>query len=487
MKFKEILDINNDAREFYKGIESSEEFKNNYHFQAPFGLINDPNGLSYFNGEYNIFFQWNPFSCEHKFKHWGLVKTKDFINYTIPKAVLAPVDYYDKNGCYSGSSIEKDGVLELLYTGNVKDENDNRLSYQCIATMDKEGNIKKLGPVLDSVPKGYTTHFRDPKVYFKYGKYYFAIGAQTDGLKGRVLLYSSQDMRNWNLEGEIKTSLEDFGYMWECPSIINLEGKDVLVFSPQGLEKEEFKYQNIYQAGYVIGDLNYDTLEFNHDDFYELDMGFDFYAPQVFEDNKNRTLMIGWMGVPEEDEDKHLSLKENWMHCLTLPRELTLKNNKIYQKPVDEIKELRDKTFFCKENFTEESLEFSDINKNSYEFILELENTKNLEFKIEMFKGHKEHFDLYFKDGICLVSRENMLEGPKGIRKFKLNENENLNLHVFVDKSAVEMYINQGEYVVSSRVFAKADSVGFKLEGLDKKININKLEIWTLKGVNYNE
>lgn len=487
MKFKGILDINKDSKEFYKKEKNNERFRNNYHFQPPFGLINDPNGLSFFNGEYNIFFQWNPFTCEHKFKHWGLIKTKDFINYTIPKVVLAPVDYYDKNGCYSGSAIERNGVLELLYTGNVKDENGNRLSYQCAAIMNKDGDVKKLGAVLDSVPKGYTSHFRDPKVYFKNGKYYFIIGAQTDKLKGRVLLYSSLDMRKWSLEGEVKTRLENFGYMWECPNIVTLKDKDVLIFSPQGLEKEEFKYQNIYQSGYIVGKLNYDTLKFNHDEFCELDMGFDFYAPQIFEDDKNRILMIGWMGVPEQDEDKHISLKENWIHCLTIPRELTLKNNKIYQHPIDEIKQLREKMFFCRDNFIEESLEFSDINKNSYEFILDLKDSRNLNFKIEMFKGEGEHFDLYFNDGICVISRENILQGPHGIRKFILNKSNNLKLHGFIDKSAVEIYINDGEYVLSSRVFVKMNSTGLKLNGLGEKLNINKLEIWTLKGVNYNE
>ena len=487
MKFRGILDINKDSKEFYKKEKTTESFRNNYHFQPPFGLINDPNGLSFFNGEYNIFFQWNPLTCEHKFKHWGLIKTKDFINYSIPKVVLAPNDYYDKNGCYSGSAIEKDGVLELLYTGNVKDENDSRLSYQCIAIMDKEGNIEKLGPVLDSVPKGYTSHFRDPKVYFKDGKYYFVIGAQREKFKGRVLLYSSLDMRKWNLEGEIKTSLENFGYMWECPTIISLEGKDILVFSPQGLEKEEFKYQNIYQSGYITGNLNYDTLEFEHGDFYELDMGFDFYAPQVFEDDKNRTLMIGWMGVPEEDEDKHLSLKENWMHSLTIPRKLTLNEGRIYQNPVEEMNSLREKTFFYKENFSEKYLEFSDVNKNSYEFLLNIKRDSNLEFKIEMFKGEKEYFDLYFKEGTFIISRENIIDGPKGIRKFKLKESKNLKLRIFVDKSAVEIYINDGECVASSRVFAKENSLGLSLEGLNKQINIEKLQIWTLKGVNYNE
>ena len=143
--------------------------------------------------------------------------------------------------------------------------------------------------------------------------------------------------------------------------------------------------------------------------------------------------------------------------------------------------------FFCRDNFVEESLEFSDINKNSYEFILDLKDSRNLNFKIEMFKGEGEHFDLYFNDGICVISKENILQGPHGIRKFILNKSNNLKLHGFIDKSAVEIYINEGEYVLSSRVFVKMNSTGLKLNGLGEKLNINKLEIWTLKGVNYNE
>ncbi|MDO4536461.1 MAG: sucrose-6-phosphate hydrolase [Clostridium perfringens] len=479
------FDVDEEAIKFYSN-KNNNIFNNSYHFQAPFGLINDPNGLSYFNSEYNIFFQWNPFSCEHKYKHWGIVTTKDFINYTIPKIALEPREYYDKDGCYSGSSIEKDGQLEILYTGNVKRNNGERLSYQCRAIMDKKHEIKKLGPVVASIPDGYTSNFRDPKIYLKNGIYYFVIGAQTKKLKGRVLLYSSLDMINWVYEGEIKTYLEEFGYMWECPNIFTLKNRDILLFSPQGLKKEEFKYQNIYQSGYIIGELDYDTLKFSHGNFIELDMGFDFYAPQVFQDYKGRIIVIGWMGVPEEYEKNHESLQENWIHCLTMPRELVLQGNKIYQKPVSEIKLLRGDKCFKKENFSQRYLEFSNINENSYEVTLDI-NKKNTVIKIEIYKGTNEYFECNISDKVGFISRENIINGPKGIRKFKINDRDNIKINIFVDKSAIEIYINDGEIVLSSRVFAKDNSTGFRVEGLDELLSINNLEIWKLKEIKYSK
>lgn len=485
MGINDEFDINKKIKEYYSS-NKKDKYRNNYHFQPPFGLINDPNGLSYFNNEYNIFFQWNPFSCEHKYKHWGFIKTKDFITYTIPKIALEPKDYYNKNGCYSGSAIKRDEKLEFLYTGNVKKENGERKSYQCRAQMDLNGDLKEMGPVISEVPSGYTQHFRDPKVYFKHGKYYFVIGAQTNDLYGRVLLYSSLDFKNWELEGEIKTSLNDFGYMWECPNIINLNGKDILMFCPQGLKKQKYKWQNIYQSGYIIGDFNYNTLNFEHGDFYELDKGFDFYAPQVFADNGERVIMIGWMGVPEEYENQHMSIKENWLHCLTMPRELTLKNNKIYQRPVKEVESLRIEKYFEKNNFAQQSLEFFDINKNSYEIMMDLNITKTFNMKIEMFKGIDEYFELNVVKDSGFISRENMKDGPKGIRRFKLTDiNDNLKINIFVDKSAIEIYINDGEVVLSTRLFARENSLGLKIQEVDTSLDINEMVIWTLKGFEY--
>ena len=134
------------------------------------------------------------------------------------------------------------------------------------------------------------------------------------------------------MRGELKTDYTDFGYMWECPNLISVDGRDVLVFCPQGIAPQGHKYNNLYQAGYLIGKFNPDTLEFVHGDFQELDGGFDFYAPQVLA-QPNRNILIGWIGMPEK-ENEYPTTKEGWLYSLTLPRQLKIKNNTIYQLPV---------------------------------------------------------------------------------------------------------------------------------------------------------
>ncbi|MBD7911938.1 MULTISPECIES: sucrose-6-phosphate hydrolase [Clostridium] len=487
-EFKSLEDINLDVVNSYKNSSNNDLWKLNYHIEAPFGLVNDPNGLCYYDGEYYIFFQWNPYGCEHKFKHWALVKTKDFVNFTMPKAVLAPNDWYDKNGCYSGSGIVVDGKLELLYTGNVKDDKGNRESYQCRATCDKEGNITKLGPVIPEIPKGYTAHFRDPKVYKKGDVFYCVIGAQNEELKGRVILYSSEDFKSWKLEGEIGTKYKEFGYMWECPSAFELDGNDILVFSPQGLEKEEFKNQNIYQSGYIIGNLNYDTLNFDHCEFKELDMGFDFYAPQCFKDDNGRNLMIGWMGLPEE-EDGHPTRKFGRIHCLTMVRELSIREGVLYQRPIEEFKNLRKELIVDLQNVQCNEYKFDSIRSNSYELLLDLNRIDSSKVELKFALGKDEHmsFKYDFESGIAIIDRSNMLEGDKGIRKFKLLPKDNIKIQMFMDTSACEIYLQDGLEVASSRIYPKEDSFEVKLISEGGSVEIHKAKVWNLEGVKYNE
>ena len=482
---KSLKDINERANNFYKN-NNSEKWRLNYHIEAPFGLVNDANGLAYFNGEYYIFYQWNPFGCVHKNKHWALVKTKDFINYTIPKAILEPADWYDKDGCYSGCGIEVNGNLELLYTGNVKDENNNRHSYQCRVSIDKEGNTIKKGPIIKEIPKGYTAHFRDPKVFEKDGKYYCIIGIQNEELLGRALLYTSEDFENWTLLGEIKTDYNDFGYMWECPNLVNLENQDILIFSPQGLQKEEFKYQNIYQSGYITGKLNYDTLDFNHDEFKELDLGTDFYAPQVFQDNKGRTIMYGWMGLPEEEEFQPTS-DLGWVYSLTMPRELILKDGLLYQVPINEMKDLRIERIENEIDLTVNSWDSSNIKNNSYELILDIDNINSDVFELKFAKVGNEYslLQLDFKNNIGILDNTNRTNGPKSFRKFKLQNENKYKINMFMDNSSVEIYLQDGREVLSSRIYPSENSTEVSLSSKNGEFKINNLEVYTLGGINY--
>ncbi|MDR4235533.1 glycoside hydrolase family 32 protein, partial [Priestia megaterium] len=114
------------------------------------------------------------------------------------------------------------------------------------------------------------------------------------------VLFQSDNLKDWQFLGDITGSkteqLGEFGYMWECTDMFELDGKDVLIVCQQGLEAEEMLYQNVYQSGYFVGELNELKPWFTHGDFEELDRGFDFYAPQTTKDESGRRILVAWMG-----------------------------------------------------------------------------------------------------------------------------------------------------------------------------------------------
>ncbi|MBR6711061.1 MAG: glycoside hydrolase family 32 protein, partial [Selenomonadaceae bacterium] len=253
---------------------------NRFHLEMPFGLINDPNGLAYYNGEYHIFYQWNPLGCVHKNKCWAHVRTRDFVTYSMPELALWPTDVHDKDGCYSGCGLVENGQLRVLYTCNSKDEQGVRTAAQRFGTWMENGSVRKDAIIVPGNPEGFTAHFRDPNIFYHHGVRHFVLGAQRENETGTVLVYR-EEADGWKLLGELKTEYSDFGYMWECPGLLKFGSHDVLLFCPQGLEAQEYQYQNVYQSGYIAGHVSLDSMEMIHGKFQELDRGFDFYAPQV--------------------------------------------------------------------------------------------------------------------------------------------------------------------------------------------------------------
>ncbi|MCZ4149389.1 sucrose-6-phosphate hydrolase, partial [Escherichia coli] len=143
------------------------------HIQSQTGLLNDPNGFAFYQGYYHLFYQWFPLGTEHGMKYWYHVRSSDLVHWEDRGIGIHPGDPQDSHGAYSGSAIEKDGKLMLMYTGNTRDERWIRHPYQCLAVMDEDDVvIKRETPVIPTVPAGYTDHFRDPKVW-QDGEWYY--------------------------------------------------------------------------------------------------------------------------------------------------------------------------------------------------------------------------------------------------------------------------------------------------------------------------
>jgi len=480
---KSYEEIYQDLNNYYSNKDKN-MWRNNFHIEMPFGLVNDPNGLSYYDNKFHIFYQWNPFGCEHKTKHWGLVTTTDFVNFTKPKIVLKPEEWFDKNGCYSGCGLVKEDELKLYYTGNVKGANNERESYQCVATYRKDGTIEKQGVIIEKQPDGYTAHFRDPYIFMENKIYYMILGAQNNELKGKVLIYKSKDAIKWELFGELKTNMQEFGYMWECPNMVKVsEDKYAFVFSPQGLDNEEFKYQNIFQSGYVIGNLDLKEIELkNHSEFKELDKGFDFYAPQIFNhDNKN--IMFGWIGLPDKDVE-YPTCEHGWMYSLTMPRVLEYKNDVLYQKPFEKLDNLRQTQVVNTKNLICDDYKLK-LDSRCVEIILNLDMSKTNFIEVK-FKFNNEYILLnYYKETqICTIDRTNMCLGGKGIRKFKLEVKDELKLNIYIDNSIMEIYYQDGLEVTTLMYFPKEEQLEVQIKN-DNRVKINQLYVWNLRSVKY--
>lgn len=430
------------------------QWHNKFHLEMPKGLVNDPNGLCYHQGKYQIFFQWNPFGCEHKHKHWTYTQTTDFINYTKPQIALAPVDKFDKDGCYSGSARSKNNKLEIIYTANLKDEQNIRYPRQVLVKQDDDGKFIKEKIIIDTVPKGYTTHFRDPYIFTKNNRSFIILGAQRENLTGCALIYEEID-ENWIFRGELKTQLTNFGYMWECPNLFTIDDKDILVFCPQGLKAQKYQYQNLYQAGYLIGQFNPDTLEFTHGEFHEFDMGFDFYAPQVLV-HENRHILIGWVGMPDKLQD-YPTINDGWIHSLTLPRELILKNDKLYQRPISELNELNQNTT-TKINTDKISL---SANKK-LETSIPLKDISSWQGKLKL---NDEYILLTYdkNTSVFTIDRNQLKLGGKGIRQFLVKAQDELNLSIYIDNSIIELYLQDGEYYATFCYYPTNDNPVFDL------------------------
>lgn len=457
-KYKAIFEATEEELQNLKNKSANDSWKPIYHIHPEFGLLNDPNGLAYFNGKYHVFHQWYPFGVIHGMKHWAHLESTDLANWSRQPVALIPVEPYESHGAYSGTSIQIGEELYLYYTGNIKYSKEERSATQCLAIMNKDGEIKKYdkNPVIGNIPEGYTGHVRDPKVFKKNDSYYMILGAQRINETGAFIVYKSHDGLEWSFLGELEmlNFNDKDGYMWECPDYVNVDGKDVMIFSPQGLEPEGDKYNNIFNVIYAIGTLDIDNLVFNVESYDELDKGFDFYAPQTFTDKNNEKEMFAWAG---QGEFEYPTNKNMWANCLTFPRRLNLVNGMIVQNPSRSLELLKENTISDKGVF--EGLKVLENQSNTYHLKVTFNIEKADKFGINLVACESERLVLEFdkKNQIVKLDRSQLknkfAEEYGMIRRCKCKLQEKLEIEILIDNSIVEIFINGGEVAMTTRIF----------------------------------
>lgn len=459
-----------------KTVESDKDFYPTYHLAPPTGLLNDPNGLIFDGEKYHLFYQWFPFDAIHGMKHWKHFITHDFQTYQAADDLI-PCELFESHGCYSGGALKVGDQLAMFYTGNTRRASDNqRVPYQNLAIFDLNGKLLSKRPLIENAPKGYTEHVRDPKPYLtKEGKIRFICGAQRKDLTGTAIIFEMDHLNDTpRLIGEL--SVPAFNnqnvFMWECPDLLKLGDNDIFVWSPQGKDREAHQFQNNYHATYAIGQLNGNILEAEH--IAELDQGFDFYAPQTFGglENKTNTIMFGWIGLPDLT---YPTDKFKWHSALTMPREVHIENNRLYQRPVAKIYE---NMTALSTQMLQEKTTIAHLDRAYLKF-----DAENQPFKLSFFTNEEgETLTLSYGNGLVCLDRSQSVQ-TELMRKFgeqRYCEIDDLRtVEIFFDRSIVEIFLNNGEKAMTSRFFIENRE---NIVETDRTLNI---ELGFPKAINY--
>ena len=188
-----------------------------------------------------------------------------------------------------------------MYTGVVKERQKNgemmEVQTQCLAVGDGVDYEKyEKNPVLNeqNLPEGFSRFdFRDPKIWQKAdGSYCCIIGNRPADGSGQILLFTSPDGFQWNYKKVLCTNNHRFGLMWECPDFFALDGKQVLLTSPQDMMPQGFEYHNGNGTLCLIGTYEEQTDTFTEECSQSIDYGIDFYAPQTVLSPDGRRIMI---------------------------------------------------------------------------------------------------------------------------------------------------------------------------------------------------
>ena len=460
-----------------------------YHVAPPVGWLNDPNGFCYFNGEYHIFYQHHPYSVNWGPMHWGHSTSKDLFHWKYQPIAIAPGEFtdgkewYDWDGCFSGCGIEFEGKLWLMYTsqmfnrtkdGKVEGNASNPSAFnpsgssgggnvterQCFAYSEDGIHFTKYekNPVID-IPNDHpiiaNIDFRDPKIWKHGDKFYCAIGNRThDRANTQIVLFESDNFFDWKFKSVAAKSNSDLseGTMWECPGFAHFGDSYVMLISPQHVPPQGRLFHNIHQAGYMIGTLDYDKGIFDHGKFFTFDYGFDFYATTMMKDPNGRYLIIGWLAAWQSPFHEQA---DGWATMLTIPRELHFKDGKVYTLPPKEYEGLRGEGVHFKNLSLDKTTKLDGVKGSVGELLVEVDTKKSKAFEIELFSnGDNEKTVLSYDEATkVLTLNRDQSSGLSGVREAELTPFDTLKLRIYIDKSAIEIFVNDGEFVMSTRVY----------------------------------
>ena len=438
------------------------DMKDIIHLKAPGNWINDPNGFIYYKGNYHLFYQYFPYAPRWGTMHWGHAVSKDLVHWEHKGVALFPTKYGDQNGCFSGCAVEYDGRMYIYYTGVHYHKQDPDDIHKCLAdqfassqfmmisddgcSFDNFNRKTQIIPPIEDKRIGDETHTRDPKVWRGKDAWYMMLGSKGDNGKGKLLFYRSRNLTDWEFVNCV-SKVNDFGNMWECPDYFEIKGDKVLVFSPMQFINDGKRYADHLICMPVEFDEETCTMELP-DQYQFLDYGLDLYAAQSTVDEEGRRVLVAWARMPE-------AVDGNWNGMFCIPRVVEVKNGHIYFRVHPNVEK----------QYKRRIDDVSEADEAGYRVSFDIEDGEMINIG-----GYEicRKGDQICTDRTAVFVRDDDFRMQFATPKVK----EGYHLDIYVDANLIEVFVNNGEYVISNTVY-----------GLKKEIYakcMEKLEISTI-------
>lgn len=486
-----------EARKYEETYEKriSIEERPGFHLSTRVGWLNDPNGLSYYKDQYHLFYQYHPYDPYWGPMHWGHAVSEDLLHWKYLPAALAPDMDYDKDGCFSGSAVAlPDGRQLLMYTGvkqiPMADGSFQDEQTQCLAVGDGLDYVKvEQNPVLNvnDIPEGCSkADFRDPKMWQNADGTYGCVVANraADG-SGQILLYTSRDGLDWKFKSVLCANNYRYGVMWECPDFFELDGKWVLLLSPQDMLPEGFEYHNGNGTVCMIGEYDEHTGTFHEQENQAIDYGIDYYATQTLVTPDGRRIMIGWM--QNWDTSRLHPRETRWFGQMALPREISVKEGRLIQKPIREIETLRSNKVEHKGIVFSDTIQLKGIEGRRVDMEIELapaeEEKLYKKFAVRFAQNEQYQTAVSFRPYESILKVDRKFSGSRRAaihqrRSQVRSENGKIKLRIILDRFSAEVFVNDGEQVMSITMYTdqSADGISFFADG-SVKMDVVKYDL----------
>ena len=476
-------------------LTNREKFRPLYHHTPAYGWMNDPNGMFYKDGVYHLYFQHNPYGSTWGNLSWGHSTSTDLVNWEFQGDPVTP----DAWGMiFSGSAVVDyentagfgKGAVVAFYTSARPSQWGDSQSQSIAYSLDNGQTFTKYegNPVLTSRDRD----FRDPKVFwYAPGKHWVMILAVGQEMQ----IFSSANLKKWKYESSFGAKQGSHGGVWECPDLIELpiEGTK---------EKRWVLICNINPGGpfggsatqYFVG--TFDGKKFTNEAPTEtkwMDWGKDNYATVTFSNAPDgRVVALGWMS--------------NWQYQTVMPtlqyrgsntiaRDLSLyeQDGELLLKsaPAAEMLEARGEkrtfpSFRVKESYTINKL--LEDNRGAYELEVNIKNSGASRIVLRLSNGKSErvymHVDTQRRQFVMERSESGLTEFSRDFPAMTVapvGDTDDIRLRIYVDRSSIEVFGNEGEYVMTNRVFPSEPYNTLTFETVRSGFVVKELNVYKLK------